>query len=238
MWTDLTWLLYRSGVSWGYYVFHQNQQLPPSAGVPSEDGTQSPNGATPDEWNPLPHFADVKSEGQLGNIQDIDDFFTQAAAGTLPEVAWVAPNYYYSEHSGYGIENGQYFVTSVINAVMRSPDWNSSAIFLVWSDWGGYYDHQSPPVVDANGYGIRVPGLVISPYARAGYIDPQILSFDAYPKFIEDLFLGGQRLDPSTDGRPDSRPDVRENLPILGDLMQDFDFTQAPRPPLILNPRP
>jgi len=68
-----------------------------------------------------------------------------------------------------------------------------------------------PPTVDGNGYGLRVPGLVISPYARHGYIDHQTLSFDAYLKFIEDDFLGGQRIDPTTDGRPDSRPDVRGN---------------------------
>ena len=85
-----------------------------------------------------------------------------------------------------------------------------------------------------NGYGLRVPGLVISPYAKSGYVDHQTLSFDAYVKFIEDDFLKGQRLDPSTDGRPDPRPDVRENAAILGNLTSDFNFTQKPRKPLIL----
>jgi hypothetical protein len=75
-----------------------------------------------------------------------------------------------------------------------------------------------PPHVDENGYGLRVPGLVISPYARRGYIDHQVLSFDAYLKFIEDDFLGGARIDPKTDGRPDPRPDVREKARILGNL--------------------
>ena len=117
---------------------------------------------------------------------------------------------------------------------MRSKDWNSTAIFLAWDDWGGFYDHVVPPTVDQNGYGLHVPGLVISPYARPGYVDHQTLSFDAYDKFIEDDFLNGQRLDPKTDGRPDPRPTVRENVPILGDLTKDFDFTQAPRPPILL----
>ena len=89
---------------------------------------------------------------------------------------------------------------------MRSPDWDSTAIFLAWDDWGGFYDHVVPPTVDHNGYGLRVPALVISPYARRGFVDHQTLSFDAYVKFIEDDFLGGQRLDPKTDGRPDPRP--------------------------------
>jgi phospholipase C len=89
---------------------------------------------------------------------------------------------------------------------MKSPDWTSTAIFLTWDDWGGFYDHVKPPTVDQNGYGFRVPALVISPYAKKGYVDHQTLSFDAYLTFIEDDFLGGQRLDPKTDGRPDARP--------------------------------
>jgi Phosphoesterase family len=88
--------------------------------------------------------------------------------------------------------------------------------------------------VDANGYGLRVPGIVISPYARKGYVDHQILSHDAYVKFIEDDFLGGARIDPATDGRPDPRPGVREDERLLGDLRNDFDFTQKPRPPMLL----
>jgi hypothetical protein len=93
-------------------------------------------------------------------------------------------------------------------------------------------------VVDQNGYGLRVPGIVISPYAKQGYIDHRTLSFDAYLKFIEDDFLNGQRLDPNTDGRPDPRPTVRENVPILNGLAFDFDFNQAPRPPLLLPVHP
>ena len=117
---------------------------------------------------------------------------------------------------------------------MQSPDWDSTAIFLSWDDWGGFYDHVVPPHVDENGYGLRVPGIVISPYARQGYIDHQILSHDAYVKLIEDIFINDQRIDPATDGRPDPRPDVREDLSILGNLLSDFDFTQTPRSPLIL----
>ena len=111
---------------------------------------------------------------------------------------------------------------------MQGPDWNSTAIFLSWDDWGGFYDHVSPPKVDVNGYGLRVPGIVISPFARKGFIDHQTLSHDAYVKFIEDDFLNGERLDPRTDGRPDRRPTVRENVRILGDLRADFDFSSHP----------
>jgi phospholipase C len=95
-----------------------------------------------------------------------------------------------------------------------------------------------PPVVDQNGFGIRVPGLAISPWVKRGFIDHQVLSFDAYLRFIEDPFLSAERLDPATLSRPDSRPTVREVAPILGDLWDEFDFTQEPIPPLILDPRP
>ena len=92
---------------------------------------------------------------------------------------------------------------------------------MTWDDWGGFYDHEVPIRVDQNGYGVRVPGMLISPWARRGYIDHQTLSFDAYPEFIEDRFLGGARIDPSTDGWPDPRPTVREDVSLLGDCRRN-----------------
>jgi phospholipase C len=180
----------------------------------------------------------VRDDHQLGNIQPVSNFYAAARRGTLPAVSWVVPSGTVSEHPPDEIHKGVAYVTGLVNAVMRSKDWASTAIFLAWDDWGGLYDHVRPPRVDQNGYGLRVPAMVISPYARRGYIDHQILSFDAYAKFIEDDFLNSQRLDPRTDGRADPRPTVRENLPILGNLVRDFDFTQAPRLPLILPRHP
>jgi phospholipase C len=236
-WTDLTYLLYKSRVSWGYYVVSgtepdcQNDAAETCAPVKQ-------NSNTPGIWNPLPWFDTVKADHQLGNIQDVNRFYAAAEAGTLPAVSWVVPSGAVSEHPPSPVSYGQSYVTSLINAVMRSPDWDSTAIFLAWDDWGGFYDHVVPPSVDQNGYGLRVPGMVISPYARAGYVDHQTLSFDAYDKFIEDDFLGGQRIDPASDGRPDPRPDVREDEKILGNLTSDFDFSQAPRPPMLLPVHP
>ena len=103
---------------------------------------------------------------------------------------------------------------------MRGPDWNSTAIFVVWDDWGGFYDHVVPPQRRRERVRVARSRLVISPYAEAGLVDHQTLSFDAYLKFIEDDFLSGRRIDPATDGRPDSRPDVRENAPGLGNLIR------------------
>jgi phospholipase C len=192
------------------------------------------NAHTPGIWNPLPYFEDVRDDNQLTDIVPLRSFYRAARRGTLPAVSWVTPNSYVSEHAPHSVSAGQAYVTGLINTIMRGPDWPSTAIFVSWDDWGGFYDHVQPPAVDGMGYGLRVPGLVISPYARRGYIDHQVLSHDAYLKFIEDDFLGGRRLDPATDGRPDSRPDVRENAPQLGDLRADFNFRQPPRRPMIL----
>src|SRR5919202_654733 len=145
-------------------------------------------------WNVLPGFVDVHQDHQDNNVQNLANFYAAAKAGTLPAVSWIVPQPADSEHPPALVSRGQSYVTSLINAVMRSPDWQSSAIFLTWDDWGGFYDHVVPPRIDEHGYGLRVPGLMISPYARKGYIDHQTLSFDAYLKFIEDDFLGGQRL--------------------------------------------
>jgi phospholipase C len=153
-------------------------------------------------------------------------------------VSWVIPIPSDNDHPPDRTSTAQTFVTAAVNAVMHSSDWSSSAIFLAWDDWGGFFDHVKPPKVDENGYGFRVPALIISPYARKGYIDHQTLSFDAYLKFIEDDFLHGQRLNPKTDGRPDRRPNIRENAPLLGNIARAFNFGQKPRPPLILPTRP
>jgi phospholipase C len=236
-WTDLTYLMHRDNVPWRYYVMTGTQ--PDCAN--SDDVVCPPvkqSAKTPGIWNPLPFFDTVKADGQEGNIQDLSSFFAAAQAGTLPAVSWIAPSNQVSEHPPNLVSAGQSYVTRLINAVMKSPDWDSTAIFLAWDDWGGFYDHMRPPVVDQNGYGLRVPGLVISPFAKAGFVDHQTLSFDAYAKFIEDDFLGGQTLNPATDGRPDPRPDVRESQPILGNLALDFNFSQAPRPPVLLPVHP
>lgn len=234
-WTDLTYLLYKAGVSWRYYVFNgpepdcvQDQLL--------NCTTVSQNAQTPSIWNPLRSFTDVQQDGQLSNIESLSNFFTDAQSGNLPAVSWIDPSGVVSEHPPALVSTGQSYVTGLVNTIMQSPEWDSTAIFLTWDDWGGFYDHVRPPRVDHNGYGMRVPGIVISPYARQGYIDHRVLSFDSYSKFIEDDFLAGQRLDPKTDGRPDPRPTVRDA--VANSLAQDFNFNQAPNPPVILPTNP
>jgi phospholipase C len=232
-WTDLTYLLHRYHVTWASFV--QKGASPDCLTGPISCYTRLRGKNTPGFWNPLPDFTDVRQDHQTAASEEpLKSFYAAAANGTLPNVSWVTPDWADSNHPGAPIAEGQAWVTRAVNAVMKGPEWKSSAIFLAWDDWGGFYDHVRPPVVDRSGYGLRVPGIVISPYARRGFVDHQILSFDAYLKFIEDDFVHGRRLDPKTDGRPDPRPDVRENENVLGDLVKDFDFHQRPRRPLLL----
>ena len=235
-WTDLTYLLHKNNISWAYYLSNGSE---PDCEDDAMLCAEKPlNAKVPGIWNPLVAFDTVKQDDQLANVKEVNEFYQAARAGTLPSVAWIVPENSVSEHPPASIKTGQAYVTGLINAIMQGPDWDSTAVFLSWDDWGGFYDHVVPPQVDENGYGLRVPGLVISPYAKKGYIDHQTLSFDAYLKFIEDIFLKGQRLDPANDGRPDPRPSVREDASQLGSLLADFDFSQPPRSPLVLSTTP
>ena len=149
-------------------------------------------------------------------------------------MSWISPDPKDSEHPPALVSTGQAYVTRIINAVMHSSDWNSSAIFLAWDDWGGFYDHVDPahqPTPSATESGC-LPGH--QPVRQDGFIDPQTSSRSTPTcKFIEDDFLGGARLDPTTDGRPDPRPDVRENLsPRRSDrrLQLQADAAETPDP--------
>jgi phospholipase C len=236
-WTDITWLLDRAHVSWASYIGnHTCWQHPPC---------QDPEGrqyATAYNRNVLPGFTSFwdgeRASGVTDNVRPVEDYLHAAGDGSLPSVSWVFPTSVTGEHpaSPSTTRTGMAYVTRLINAVMQGPSWDSTAIFLTWDDWGGFYDHVVPPRVDGNGYGLRVPGLVISPWVRPGMIQHTSQSFDSYLRLIEDRFLGSQRLDPKTDGRPDARPTVRERL--ANPIQSVFDFHQDPLPPLVLAPWP
>ena len=231
-WTDLTYLMHKHNVSWGYYL---TEGIEPDCANDQMFCDQQPMKLdVPGVMNPLPNFTTVHDNGQLNYIRKTEVFLTDLKNKKLPSVSWIIPENGVSEHPSSSIHAGQAYVTGLINAIMQSSYWDNIVIILAWDDWGGFYDHVTPPKVDMNGYGLRVPALLISPYAKKGFIDHQTLSFDAYLKFIEDVFLEGQRIDPKTNGRPDPRPSVRENILQLGDLLNDLDFSQSPLPPLIL----
>jgi phospholipase C len=103
-------------------------------------------------------------------------------------VSWVIPTSGDSDHTGEGRDDGPAWVSSVVNAVGKSPDWKSSAIVVLWDDWGGWYDNVPPPQLDYRGLGVRVPCIIISPYARKGYVSHTNYEFGSIAKFIEEVF--------------------------------------------------
>lgn len=214
---EITELLGTGKIDWKYYV---NSGKTPgfSDGV---DTDQDEKVFT--HWNPLPAFPAVKNDpNQFGRLVNANQFYTDAKNGTLPQVSWVIPNDTQSEHPPNSVRAGMSYVTGLVNAVMQGPNWNSSAIFIAWDDWGGFYDHVTPPKVDKYGLGIRVPGLVISPYARQGYVDHKTYSFESWLKLVEERFGVNSMT-------------ARDNN--ANDMYDSFDFTQAPRPPVILDPQ-
>ena len=138
---------------------------------------------------------------------------------TTPAVSYIYPSGD-SERAPDPVTLGEQRVTSIISAIQRSPAWSSSAIFLTWSDWGGYYDHVRPPQVDSHGYGFRVPTVVISPFAQQGFVDHTPSDFSSILKFIETTY----GLAPLT-----SRDTKASGL------MEAFDFTRQPYAPAIVD---
>jgi phospholipase C len=219
---EITELLTSDRIDWKYYV---------TAGTTpdTEDGhvvgTQSAEEQDPDKytyWNPLPAFPAVQDDpSQHSRLQGTSQFYIDAHNGNLPQVSWVIPSGAVSEHPPAGVRAGMAYVTGLVNSVMQGSDWNSTAIFISWDDWGGFYDHVSPPQIDQYGLGIRVPGLVISPYAKQNYIDHNTYSFESWLKIVEERFA----VHPLT---------ARDTNAL--DVLDAFDFTQQPRVPIILSP--
>jgi phospholipase C len=107
------------------------------------------------------------------------------ADGQLPDVSWVIPDEPDSDHPGSGTDDGPSWVASIVNAIGESSYWNSTAIIIVWDDWGGLYDNLNPPQLGYGGLGFRVPAIIVSPYARAGYISPTQYEFGSILKYME-----------------------------------------------------
>ncbi len=115
-------------------------------------------------------------------------FLTDAAAGRLPDVSWVIPDGADSDHSGLGRDTGPSWVSAVVDAVGESPAWNTTAVVVLWDDWGGWYDNVVPPQLDYRGLGERVPCIVISAYARRGQVSHTVYEFGSIVKFVEEVF--------------------------------------------------
>jgi phospholipase C len=135
--------------------------------------------------------------------------------GGLAGVSWVIPDGTDSDHSGFGsTDKGPSWVASVVNAIGASKYWNSTAIIVVWDDWGGWYDHVAPPQLDFAGLGFRVPMILVSPYAKQGYVSHTQYEFGSIVKFVEQVWNLGSL------GTTDQRAATIDDM---------FDFSQAPR---------
>jgi phospholipase C len=188
-------LLDNAGLSWHYY-----------ADVPIWD--------TPKMLKPL--------HGSANDVP-VSQFITDVKSGNLANVSWITPTGVSTDHPPSMLEPAQNFVTAEVNAIMNSKYWGSTAIFLTWDDFGSLYDHVAPPQIDTVGLGPRVPLIVISPYAKSGYISHQLSEFSSFVKFAETNW-----------GLPNLGQ--RDALTTISDLTDYFDFNQTPRSPLILNP--
>jgi phospholipase C len=168
----------------------------------------------------LPDFASLQTNASwLENLAPSNAFTSDIRNGTLPNVTWVMPTASQDEEPPHNITAGEHYVVSTINTIMQSKYWNSTAIFVTWDDWGGWYDHVAPPQVDSLGLGFRVPCLVISPYAKQGYVDHTQGDFTSILKFIETTY---------------SLPPLTGRDAAASSMLEAFNFSQAPRAPLVL----
>ncbi len=142
------------------------------------------------------------------------DFVTDVSTHLAP-VTWITPGAFDSDHAGSGGSGGPDWVSSVVNAIGESPFWNTTTVFVMWDDWGGWYDHVKPPYLDYDGAGIRVPLMVISPYAKKGYVSHVRYETGSVLKYIEDAF-----------GLPRMAASDRRAASPAGDC---FDYNQRPR---------
>jgi hypothetical protein len=185
-WTDMTYLLDMNSVTWKYYLADGTEPDCDDDAMTCQPVAQ--NYHIPSFWNPLWFFTTIAGKANSDNtymakhIQPSDQFLLDVKNGTLPAVSWIVPNNHNSEHPQNGVQAGMEYVTGLVNAIMETGVngyqgvnyWNNTVIFIAWDDWGGFYDHIPPPIADsytdknghksAIGYGIRVPGLIISPY--------------------------------------------------------------------------
>jgi phospholipase C len=140
--------------------------------------------------------------------------FKDIKKGTLPAVSWLVPDEADSDHPGTGSDTGPSWVTSVVNAIGESSEWKSTAIIIVWDDWGGFYDNLNPKQLDYGGLGFRVPALIVSPYAKRGYIAKTQYEFGSILKYVEDNWDLGRI------GTSDKR---------ATSIIDCFDYSQKPR---------
>ncbi len=192
-------LLEHAGISWKYYLSD-----------------------TPyfDVMGTIPH---IRYGPMWRDVVDTSTFVPDLQSGNMPQVTWLMPPTPESDHPGYGaLCDGENWTVRTVNAIMQSPEWTHTAIFLTWDDFGGFYDHVPPPHLDVYVDGPRVPLIVISPYAQRGTVFHGTSDFTSVLRFMEELY---------------GLPSLTERDASANDLIGAFDFTQQPADPLVLPER-
>jgi len=203
--------LHRAGISWKFYVEDYDPAL--TFHTPLKELREDPQGRQVAAV-PLLNFARFVNDGRLGGgIVDLEQFYIDLQNERLPAVSYVAP-IASSEKPPASPDAGQRFLRGLLNALMGSPAWRDSVFLATYDSWGGWYDHVAPPRVDPDGYGFRVPALLVSPYARAGYIDHTTLDYTSILRFIENSY-GLERL-----GARDAQ---------AASIGEALDFSRSPR---------
>jgi len=192
-------LLTKGGVPWSFYA-----------------PTNTQNGYIWSAYNSIKHIRETDQWGQ--HVFPVDGVIDDIQKDRLPPVTWIAPRFEDSEHPKFktSLCQGMNWTTAVVDAIMRSPMWKDTAIFISWDEWGGFYDHVPPQQIDRFGLGFRVPLMVISPYAIRGRVDHHWGEFSSVLRFIEENW---------------SLPSLTKRDETASDLSYDFDFTQKLLPP-------
>jgi phospholipase C len=170
-------LLNGTSVSWNYYDFALENR---STAVNASNWNSAY-----DYWNPLAGRGESYSPNEMVHFVPRQQILTDLSDGSLPQLSWVIPAATYSEHPGYNITEGEEWLAELVDAVESSPDWSSTAIFVTWDDYGGWYDHVAPPLDGSDLLSFRAPIIVISPYARENEISHQFLTFFSLLHFDE-----------------------------------------------------
>lgn len=194
--------LENAGISWRYYAPTQGQS-----------GYQ---------FSTLDAINHIRNTDLWQNVVPTTNFISDALSGNLPAVSWMVTGDPGSEHPPDSTCVGENWTLAQVNAVMQGPEWDSTAIIIIWDDFGGFYDHVAPPVVDGFGLGIRVPALIISPYVYSGTVSHTQYEFSSVLKTIEEAF---------------GLPPLTQRDAEANDLYDSFNFNQAPLSPLVLQPR-
>lgn len=207
--------LQEKGIPWKFYVQNYDSRITFRTYRTQENGDR----AAQVVWVPLLDYGRYVDDPKLSShIVPLEQYYKDLVEGTLPAVAYIVPSGS-SEHPPGSIQAGERFVRTMLNALKRSPYWSSSAFLWTYDDWGGFYDHVNPPKVDALGLGFRAPAMLVSAYARKGYIDSTVLDFTSGLKFIEENWGVA----------PLAERDAKAN-----NFLSAFDFNKRPRSPRFL----